>query len=159
LTVIWLPIDKKPILIFFLLTSERHLEMENPWHLKRERFLSGGLVMSMKSKSNGLTGVNFINILSANFLYKSVLRSFTLITFWLCNFLQKNIDTKAACKMLMKLITILTLFLILIMIEFFKWYDSFSNSLKHYLRIWDARSIRSFHKHPLMFNKFYFFKH
>ncbi len=32
-------------------------------------------------------GVNFINILCANFLYESALRSFSLVTFWLCIFL------------------------------------------------------------------------
>ncbi len=34
--------------------------------------------------------VNFINILSANFLYKSAASSFSLITFWLCNFLAQK---------------------------------------------------------------------
>ncbi len=31
-------------------------------------------------------GVNFINILHLPFWYKSVLRSFSLVTVWLCNF-------------------------------------------------------------------------
>jgi hypothetical protein len=30
-------------------------------------------------------GVNFINILRHNFLYKSALHSFSLVTLWLCN--------------------------------------------------------------------------
>jgi len=34
--------------------------------------------------------VNFINILHKNFLYKSALRSFSLVTFWLCNFLAQK---------------------------------------------------------------------
>jgi len=34
-------------------------------------------------------GVNFINILSANFSYKSTLHSFSLITVWPCNYLSK----------------------------------------------------------------------
>jgi len=38
-------------------------------------------------------------------LCKSVLRSFSLITVWLCNFWHNNIGTKAACEMLMKLTT------------------------------------------------------
>jgi len=33
------------------------------------------------------TGVNFINILRKPFSYKSVLRSFSLVTVWLCNVL------------------------------------------------------------------------
>jgi len=36
------------------------------------------------------TGVNFINILLVNFLYKSVLPSFSLITIWLVNYLAKE---------------------------------------------------------------------
>jgi len=31
--------------------------------------------------------VNFINILFDNFSYKSAMHSFSLVTFWLCNFL------------------------------------------------------------------------
>jgi len=50
-------------------------------------------------------GVNFINILHKTFSYKSILRSYSLISVWLCNFWHKNIDEKAACKMLMKLTT------------------------------------------------------
>jgi len=52
------------------------------------------------------TGVNFINILCARFLYKSALRSFSLVTFWLW---QNDFDEKStfvqksAHKMLMKL--------------------------------------------------------
>ncbi len=37
------------------------------------------------------------------FLQESALHSFSLVTFWLCNFWRKNIDAKAMCKMLMKL--------------------------------------------------------
>jgi hypothetical protein len=37
------------------------------------------------------------------FSYKSVLRSYILITLWLCIFLQKNIGAKAAREMLVKL--------------------------------------------------------
>jgi len=32
------------------------------------------------------SGVNFINILQAHFLYESALHSFSLVTFWLYNF-------------------------------------------------------------------------
>ncbi len=35
-------------------------------------------------------GVNFTKILQAAFLYKSVFRSFSLITLWLCNFSLKE---------------------------------------------------------------------
>jgi len=38
-----------------------------------------------------LPEVNFINILLENFLYKNAcLHSFSLVTFWLCNFLAQN---------------------------------------------------------------------
>jgi len=47
--------------------------------------------------------VNFINILPANFLYKSALGSFFLVTVWLCNFLAQKYWQKAARKMLMEL--------------------------------------------------------
>ncbi len=40
-------------------------------------------------------GVNFINILLSTFLYKSVLRSFSLITVWLCNFLAQEYQEKS----------------------------------------------------------------
>jgi len=46
--------------------------------------------------------VNFINILFKPFS-RSALCSFSLITFWLCDFWQKNIGAKTARKMLMKL--------------------------------------------------------
>jgi len=49
------------------------------------------------------TRVNFINILLANFLYKSELSSFSLITFGFAIFWRQNISEKVAHKMLMKL--------------------------------------------------------
>jgi len=51
-----------------------------------------------------LSGVNYINILQAPFLYKSAFCSFSLLIVWLCYFWQNNIDAKAP-KLLMKLIT------------------------------------------------------
>ena len=51
------------------------------------------------------TGVNFTNISHAAFSYKSVWHSFSVITVWVCNFCQKEIGTKAACKLLAKLTT------------------------------------------------------
>jgi len=43
------------------------------------------------TKSSSRPGVNFTNILRAAFLYKSTLRSFSLLTVcWLCNFLSKE---------------------------------------------------------------------
>jgi hypothetical protein len=48
-------------------------------------------------------GVNFTNILSAPFSYKSFLRSFYVLTYWACNFWQKNFGAKAAHKILVKL--------------------------------------------------------
>jgi len=51
-----------------------------------------------------ILGVNFINILFATFLFKSVMCSFSLvIQFGFTIFWHKNICTKAAHKMLMKL--------------------------------------------------------
>jgi hypothetical protein len=47
--------------------------------------------------------VNFINILRAHFSYKSALRSFSLVTFLLCDFLAKGYLQKIVHKMLMKL--------------------------------------------------------
>jgi len=52
----------------------------------------------LKKKSKSLIewtlGVNFINIFSIRFLYESALRSFSLVTFWLCNFFGKRILTE-----------------------------------------------------------------
>jgi hypothetical protein len=47
----------------------------------------------------------FINILQTDFLYQSALRSFSLITVCLRDFWPKNIGTKTALKMLVKLTT------------------------------------------------------
>ncbi len=48
-------------------------------------------------------GVNFTNILWAAFSYKSFLRSFYVLTIWVCNFWRKEFGAKAAHKMLVKL--------------------------------------------------------
>ncbi len=50
--------------------------------------------------------VNSINILHTNFLYESASTSFSLVTFWLRDFLAKGYWQKSSCKMLMKLIPI-----------------------------------------------------
>ena len=47
--------------------------------------------------------VNFTNILQAAFLYKSVLSSFSVLTFRFVIFWRKEIGAKAACKLLVKL--------------------------------------------------------
>ncbi len=47
-------------------------------------------------------GVNFINILLARFLYKSILSSFSLIMFGFAIFRHQNIGKKVAHKMLTK---------------------------------------------------------
>ncbi len=47
----------------------------------------------------------FHQLLLVPILYKSVKSNFSLVTVRLSNFLRKNIDTKAAHKMLMKLTT------------------------------------------------------
>ncbi len=43
------------------------------------------------------------NILQAAFSYESFLRSFSVLTIWVCNFLAKGFSTNAAHKMLVKL--------------------------------------------------------
>jgi len=48
-----------------------------------------------------LSNVNFTNNLQSDFLYKKCFCNCSLLT--VCIFCQKNIGTKAACKMLMKL--------------------------------------------------------
>jgi len=62
-------------------------------------WLSGNLWYKQWTKRVGLPyvaciiaqpGVNFINILRTNFLFKSALRSLFLVTFWLWNFLAKK---------------------------------------------------------------------
>jgi len=51
------------------------------------------------SDAHAWPGVNFINILGALFLYKIALRSFSLVTVWLCDFLVQKI---MAQKLLLK---------------------------------------------------------
>jgi len=58
----------------------------------------------LKKKKIG-TGVNFINILCASFLYESASRSFSLLHFGFVIFWQKDIGKKIEHKMLMKLTT------------------------------------------------------
>ncbi len=45
---------------------------------------------------NSTLGVNFINILSTNFLYLSALSSFSLVTLWLWNFLAQKVQVKCS---------------------------------------------------------------
>jgi hypothetical protein len=54
--------------------------------------------------------VQFTNILQAAFYYQSSLRTFCVLTIWVCNFLAKGFGAKAAHKMLVKLTHLLTLF-------------------------------------------------
>ncbi len=51
------------------------------WQLKAGSPISNGPTSDTTSTS----GVNFTNISRARFSYKSALRSFSLVTFWLCN--------------------------------------------------------------------------
>ncbi len=46
---------------------------------------------------------NFTNILQAAFSYQSSLRTFYVLTIWVCIFWQKDFGAKAAHKMLVKL--------------------------------------------------------
>ncbi len=57
----------------------------------------------MQMLSSCQTRIDFINILLEPFLYESALCSFSLVTFWLCDFLQMDISEKIERKMLMKL--------------------------------------------------------
>ena len=50
-------------------------------------------------------GINFTNISYAAFIYAKVTQNFSVVTVCVCIFWQKDIGTKAARKMLMKLIT------------------------------------------------------
>jgi len=63
------------------------------------------LLISFFTMVDWLPGVNFINILHWNFLYKIVLWRFSLLQFGFVVFWHKNIGAKAARKMLMKLTT------------------------------------------------------
>jgi hypothetical protein len=54
-------------------------------------------------KTSETPGVNFTNILRAAFSYKSFLRSFYLLTIWVCNFLAKGFCKKASHEMMVKL--------------------------------------------------------
>jgi hypothetical protein len=47
-------------------------------------------VLLTKKRTTMLLRVNFINILLEPFLYESVLRLFSLVTGWLCNFLAQK---------------------------------------------------------------------
>jgi hypothetical protein len=47
--------------------------------------------------------VNFTNILRAAISYQSCLRTFNVLTIWVCNFLEKGFWHKDAHKMLVKL--------------------------------------------------------
>jgi len=49
------------------------------------------------------TGVNFINILCARFLYKVLCTTFMRLQCWFVIFCRKEIGAKAACKMLVNL--------------------------------------------------------
>jgi hypothetical protein len=51
------------------------------------------------------SGINFINILLAAFLYKSFVRSFFVLTFYAGTFWRKNIGAKAALKNVGEIIT------------------------------------------------------
>jgi hypothetical protein len=46
---------------------------------------------------------NFTIILQAAFSYQSSLRTFYVLTIWVCNFLSNEFGAKAACKILVKL--------------------------------------------------------
>jgi len=58
-------------------------------------------------RNNVLTGVNFANILQANFSHKSVLAAFSSYMYSLCLYFwgKKNISKKVAHKMLLRLTT------------------------------------------------------
>jgi len=73
--------------------------------------------------------VNVINILRWPFLYKSVLHSFSLVTVWLCNYLEQeywNIGAKAAHNMLIKLTTGQLVFICKVPIFIFSFDPKFS---------------------------------
>ena len=58
----------------------------------------------MKDALERLSGVILIKInFTRGFLNKSVLRSFSVLTIWVCNYCRMEISAKAACKLLVKL--------------------------------------------------------
>jgi len=67
------------------------------------RVPQGSLEVPRNLLKKWTTRCNFINILCANFLNESALR-FSLVAFWLCNFLEQKY-WKVASKMLKKLTT------------------------------------------------------
>jgi len=56
----------------------------------------GKAALRMLVKVN--TDVNFANILQASFSYKSVLRSFSLLKVWLCNFCVEKGNLRKSCS-------------------------------------------------------------
>jgi hypothetical protein len=60
-------------------------------------------LLGAKSSVKLTIGVDFIYILHSRFLFESKLSSFSLVTFGFVIFWHKNISTKCALKMLMKL--------------------------------------------------------
>ena len=77
------------------------------WYVSRKSFQKIHLYIKLTCLTliKLTTSVYFINILWAPFLYKSALLNFSLNTVGLCKFLWKNIGTKAAYKIFMKLTT------------------------------------------------------
>jgi hypothetical protein len=73
-----------------------HLEIQD--HQPRMQSKSPSYLSMLKSESFGpistkklSPGVNFINISRSPFSYKRALRSFSLITVWICNIFSKNV--------------------------------------------------------------------
>jgi hypothetical protein len=82
-----------------------HARLNSQWLQRRGRGkeLSYEKMREREREKDRREGVNFINILRSNFLYESASSSFSLVTFWLCNFLAQTIGAKGGHEMLMKL--------------------------------------------------------
>jgi len=55
----------------------------------KSTFYSSGQAATKDNATSG-SGLNFINILRMNFLHESASHSFSLVKFWLCNFLAQK---------------------------------------------------------------------
>ncbi len=76
---------------FLLKWQSRYQQLPRIWVQPRKK------MNAAYSRSLWTTGVNFINILIKPFSYESAFHSFSLVTFWLCNFFGSKILTQKVC--------------------------------------------------------------
>ena len=88
--------------------TEKDLQESDTLTMEDHLVTTDTLTHSSNNINNNITRCHFINILCSPFMYESALHTFSLVTVWLCSFLLQEIGAKAACKMLMKLMTVVT---------------------------------------------------